>query len=165
MSILYRVCFVACLLGSVFAFAQTQTTLTNETSNNTSACSSATGHCSAAFDGMSSSSSGTFNAAPGNVSRVSASPTSKTVRKGTTAAYSITVTPQNGYTGAVVFSLSGLPSGATASFSPTSVTTSGSTKLSVHTRYSARGTFTLQVTGRSSSGTLSSTVSVGLTVK
>ncbi len=96
---------------------------------------------------------------------LTASPTSKTVSKGTTATYSITVSPQNGYTGTVKFSVSGLPSGAKASFSPSYVTTSGTTKLSVNTKYSARGTFTLTIKGTNSAGTISSTVSVGLTVK
>jgi len=53
------------------AFTQT-TTLSVETRNNTSACSAVgiPSHCKAGFTGMSSVSSGAYNAAPGNVSDV-----------------------------------------------------------------------------------------------
>ncbi len=96
---------------------------------------------------------------------LSASPTSTTVTKGSTATYSVKVTPKNSYTGPVVFSVTGLPSGSSASFSPTSVTTSGTTKLSVTTRSSPRGTFKLTVKGSNASKGLSSTVVVTLTVR
>jgi IPT/TIG domain len=96
---------------------------------------------------------------------LSASPTSRTVSRGTTATYSISLSPKNGYTGRVNFSVSGLPSGATASFSPSYVTTSGSTTLSVGTRSSSRGTFTLTAKGTSSTGLVSSTVKVTLVVR
>jgi hypothetical protein len=96
---------------------------------------------------------------------LSASPTSRTVNKGTTASYAVTLSPKNGYTGRVNFSVSGLPSGATVAFSPTSVTTSGTTSMSVGTRFSSRGTFTLTVKGTSSTGSLSSTVKVTLVVR
>jgi len=96
---------------------------------------------------------------------LSASPTSKTVKRGTTAAYSISVAPHYAYTGTVTFSLSGLPSGATASFSPASVTTSGTTKLSVYTKRSVRGTFTLTAKGTDSTKGFTSSVNVTLTVK
>lgn len=54
------------------SFATAQTTLSAETSNNTSACSAVgtPSYCNGAFTGMSSSSSGSYNAAPGNVSDV-----------------------------------------------------------------------------------------------
>ncbi len=96
---------------------------------------------------------------------LSASPTSRTATKGATASYSITVTPKNSYTGTVVFSVSGLPSGSSASFSPISITTSGTTKLSVNTHSSARGTFRLTVKGTDSLKNLTGVVSVSLTVK
>lgn len=110
--------------------------------------------------------SGFTYVAPASPSFVlSASPTSRTVGKGNTANYNISVSPKNGYTGRVNFSVSGLPSGSTASFSPTYVTTSGTTKLAVATTFSVKGTFTLTVNGANSTGTLSSTVKVTLVVK
>src|SRR5258707_7691651 len=64
---------------------------------------------------------------------VAATPASQTVPPGTGTSYSVTVTPSNGFTGNVTFSVTGLPSGAAASFSPSSVAGSGSSKLSVST--------------------------------
>src|SRR3954469_21284492 len=48
---------------------QAQTTLSDKTSNNTSACSDGSSHCQAGYAGMSDPTSGTYNAVPGNVSR------------------------------------------------------------------------------------------------
>jgi hypothetical protein len=95
---------------------------------------------------------------------LTASPTSKTVKRGSSAAYSITVTPQGGFTGVVTFSVTGLPAGTSASFSPTSVTTSGTTKMTVATTRSASsGTYSLTVTGQS--GSVSSAATVTLSLK
>lgn len=96
---------------------------------------------------------------------LSASPSSQTVVQGQSTAYTVTVTPFNGYNGTVTFSASGLPAGASASFNPTSsgppnyppstmtVTTSSSTP---------GGTFTLTITG--TDGTLTHSTSVTLVV-
>jgi hypothetical protein len=65
-----------------------------------------------------------------------ASPTSGTVTAGATAQTTITVTPVNGFNSQVSFACSGLPTGATCSFSPSTVTPSGSaasTTLSITT--------------------------------
>ena len=67
---------------------------------------------------------------------VAATPGSQTVTGGQSATASISVTPANGFNSAVTFSCSGLPSGATCSFSPATVTPSGgvaSTTLTVST--------------------------------
>ncbi|HYW37169.1 MAG TPA: hypothetical protein VE957_03570 [Terriglobales bacterium] len=64
---------------------------------------------------------------------VSAAPASQTVTPGTNAVYTVNVSPSGGFTGTVSLSASGLPSGATASFNPSSVTTSGSSTLTVGT--------------------------------
>jgi hypothetical protein len=64
---------------------------------------------------------GTGNPAPSFT--VSSSTPSQTVAPGNTVTYSITVTPQNGaFTGAVSLAASGLPTGATATFTPSSDT-------------------------------------------
>ncbi len=55
-----------------------------------------------------------------------ASPTSITVNSGAQGATTLTVTPQNGFDSVVSFACSGLPSNATCSFTPTTVTPSGS---------------------------------------
>ena len=57
---------------------------------------------------------------------LSAAPASQTVATGGSTSYTATIAPLNGYTGTVNFSVSGLPAGAGATFTPASVTTSGS---------------------------------------
>jgi hypothetical protein len=78
---------------------------------------------------------GTGNPAPSFI--VSASTPSQTISEGGTATYSITVTPQNGaFTSAVSLAASGLPTGATATFTPSSVTpgsTAASSTLTIQT--------------------------------
>src|SRR5262249_674761 len=64
---------------------------------------------------------------------LSVTPSSQTVLQGSGGGYTITVTPSGGFAGTVNFSVSGLPSGAGASFNPTSITTSGSTTMTVTT--------------------------------
>ena len=95
---------------------------------------------------------------------LTASPSSQNVTAGSTADYTITVVPQNGFTGAVSLSVSGAPSGWTPTFSPTSISGgSGSSTLKTATSSSAAtGTYTLTITG--TSGSLKQTASVTLTV-
>ena len=94
---------------------------------------------------------------------IAATPASQTVTAGAGTSYTATVTASGGFTGAVAFSVSGLPSGASASFNPTSVTGSGSSTLSVSTSTTTpAGTYTLTITG--TSGTLSHSTNVSLVV-
>ena len=92
---------------------------------------------------------------------LSATPASQSAPRGGTTTYTVTVTPSGGFNGTVSFAVSGLPSGATASFNPTTVTGSGSTTMTVAVGRT-RGTFPLTITG--TSGALSHTASVSLTV-
>lgn len=62
---------------------------------------------------------------------VGANPSALTVTHGTTGSLTLTVTPQNGFNSTVSFSCSGLPSGVTCSFSPSTITPSGTTASSV----------------------------------
>jgi lysophospholipase L1-like esterase len=71
----------------------------------------------------------------------------------------VTITPVNGFAGSVSLSLSGLPSGVTASFSP-SVTTSTSTLTVNAGSGAAPGVYTMTLTG--TSGTLTHTESFTL---
>jgi uncharacterized repeat protein (TIGR01451 family) len=89
------------------------------------------------------------------------SPSIGTVAIGGTTTYAVTVTASGGFTGSVGLAVSGLPAGATASFSPASVTASGSATLTVRTGTTvASGTSTVRVTG--TAGSLSRTASVTL---
>jgi hypothetical protein len=94
---------------------------------------------------------------------LSLSPSSRTVSKGGSTSYSVSVSPLSGFTGTVSFAVAGVPSGATASFSPAKITTSGSSKLTISTKLSVKGTFTLTITG--TSGTITNSVKATLIVK
>src|SRR5262249_1703405 len=52
---------------------------------------------------------------------IAATPGTQTVVSGNSAAYTVTITAQNGFTGTVGLSAAGLPAGATSSFNPTSI--------------------------------------------
>ncbi|MGO4856517.1 COG1470 family protein [Arthrobacter sp. 2MCAF14] len=94
-------------------------------------------------------------------------PTSRSVTQGTSASYNVVVQPSGGFAGNVSLTISGLPAGATASFSPAVVAAgpgSGSSNLDVSTTSATPlGTYSLSLKG--SSGTLqSAVVVVSLTV-
>ena len=93
---------------------------------------------------------------------MSPSPSSITAKAGqTSGSTTITVNAQNGFSGTVTFSCSGLPSGATCNFNPTSST--GSTSLTVQTLANmAAATTQFNVNG--TSGSLSNATSVSLNV-
>ena len=94
---------------------------------------------------------------------LSATPASRSVPPGGSTTYAATVNSTTGFTGTVGFTVSGLPPGATASFSPASVNTSGSTTLSVATSAStSAGSYSLTITG--TSGPVTHSVNVTLIV-
>jgi hypothetical protein len=67
----------------------------------------------------------------------------------------------NGFTGVVNLSVSGLPSGASGSFNPTSVAGSGNSSLSISTSSTTlAGTYTLTISGTSGSLVHSTTVAL-----
>ena len=94
---------------------------------------------------------------------LSATPASQAVLPGAGTTYTTTVAPLNGFTGTVAFSVIGLPSGATAMFNPASVTTSGSTTMSISTSLATPpGSYPLTIRG--TSGPRVRTVNVTLVV-
>jgi hypothetical protein len=95
---------------------------------------------------------------------VSVAPTNVTVTRGAKAVYSVTVTPGSGFTGTVALSVSGLPRRTSASFSPASISGSGTSNLTVSTnRKSPAGTVTLTITA--TSGGLTHSQQVTLTLR
>jgi hypothetical protein len=93
---------------------------------------------------------------------LSVSPPSQSVVRGRAAGYTVTVSPANGFTGSVALSATGLPTAASASFSPNPATTSS--KLTVQTNGSTPlGGYTLTITGKS--GLLSRSTTAVLQVK
>jgi subtilase family serine protease len=94
---------------------------------------------------------------------ISASPSSRTVKRGSSTTYTVTVTPSGGFNGQVTFGVSGLPSNVTFTFNPATVTGSGSSTLQITTRGTTpKGTSTLTITG--TSGILKHSVPVSLIV-
>src|SRR5262245_12257720 len=87
---------------------------------------------------------------------ISALPTTVTAAQGTSNPTTITVTPVNGFNAAVGLSVSGLPAGATGSFSPNPTTTSSILTLGAGT--AVPGTYPLTVTGTSGALTRTTTV-------
>jgi hypothetical protein len=94
---------------------------------------------------------------------ISATPTSRSVVQGSGTNYTVTITPTNGFSSTVSFSVSGLPSGASASFTPSTISGQGTTTLNVATALSTPvGSYTLTITG--STGALSHNAMVTLMV-
>ena len=104
------------------------------------------------------------NSSPADFS-LSASPTSRNIKRGAQTTYTITATPSGGFTGSVTFGVSSvLPAGVSVSFSPQSVASSGSSVMTVRTSSTTpTGTYVLTISG--SSGDLQRTTSVTLNVR
>jgi hypothetical protein len=96
---------------------------------------------------------------------IAASPSSQTVSPGAKTTYAVSVTRLNGFTGSVSPAVSGLPSGATGSFSVNPIGSSQSSSvLTVNTSSSTpSGNYTLSITG--TSGNLSHSTAVKLVVQ
>src|SRR5260221_14230767 len=96
---------------------------------------------------------------------ISASPSTQTVTVGSATTYTASIGALNGFGGIVTLSASGLPTGAPASFSPTTVTGAGSSTLTVTTTGSTPvGTSTLTISGTSGSVTHATTVTLTVVV-
>ncbi|MEO8368200.1 MAG: M23 family metallopeptidase, partial [Candidatus Solibacter sp.] len=94
---------------------------------------------------------------------VNALPAARTIVTGSSASYTINTTALAGFAGSIGFTLTGLPSGVTAGFSPATVTGTGSSTLTLTTTAAVvPGTYPLTIMG--ASGTLSHTTGVTLTV-
>ena len=93
---------------------------------------------------------------------LSPSASTLSVTQGKTATDTIRVTDVGGFTGSVAFTASGLPGGVTASFSPTSSTSSSVLTLTASST-ATTGAFTVTVTGTSGSTTASTTFILDVT--
>src|SRR5436305_1644811 len=95
--------------------------------------------------------------APATDFTISATPSSRTVSRGASTTYTVTIGAVNGFNGSVSLSVAGLPTKGTASFSP-NPTTSTSTLTVTTWRKSSPGTSTLTITGTSGGVSHSTTV-------
>ena len=81
---------------------------------------------------------------------VGVSPISQSVLQGSAIPYTVSSAAIGGFSGTVSFSVTGLPTGASATFNPTSVVGSGSSVLNISTSTTTPpGTYTLSITGTS----------------
>jgi hypothetical protein len=94
---------------------------------------------------------------------LTASPAVVTVAPGGSVVAQITVTPANGYTASPTFSVTGLPTGVTASFSPAS-SNSGSTLTLTAASSATLTSAAAKVVVTASDGTLSHSASISLSV-
>jgi subtilase family serine protease len=101
----------------------------------------------------------TVNAAPSF--SLLASPATLSIARGSTGSATVTITPSNGFIGAVTFSATGMRSGTTAAFSPNPATTASTLTLSSGQR-ATTGTFNATITGKS--GNLTQTIKISVTV-
>ncbi|MCA1700881.1 MAG: N-acetylmuramoyl-L-alanine amidase, partial [Actinobacteria bacterium] len=93
---------------------------------------------------------------------LSVSPTSRTITRGSSTTYTMTITPYEGFAASVSLSVDGLPGATTSTFSPNPATSSST--LSVQTsRSTPTGTYPLTIRG--ASGNLTRTTSATLQVK
>src|SRR5439155_994735 len=83
--------------------------------------------------------------APGDFT-LNGSPSSQTVTPGGSTSYNVTINPVGGFSGQVTLSVSGLPGGASGSFTPNLATASSTLSMTTSTSTPA-GTYTLTITG------------------
>ncbi len=96
---------------------------------------------------------------------LSPSASTLTVTQGSTATDTISVTDEGGFTGAVSFTVTGLPSGVTASFSPTSSASSSVLTLTASSSATTGGPVTVTINGASGTTTASTTISLTVNPK
>ena len=89
---------------------------------------------------------------------LAATPAQVSTGPGASAQSSISVAAQNGFTGGVALSANGVPSGASASFSPASIAGSGSATLTLASGTAAAGSYPLSISGVSGSLTHSTSI-------
>ncbi|MDO3705457.1 S8 family serine peptidase [Micromonospora sp. C28SCA-DRY-2] len=101
---------------------------------------------------------------PVNDFSVSVSPTSGSTAPGGSVTTTVGTATTNGSAQSVSLSASGLPSGATATFNPATVTSGGSSTLTISTSASTPpGTYPVTVTGSAASGTRTATYTLTVT--
>jgi subtilase family serine protease len=102
--------------------------------------------------------------APTNDFSVAVSPTSASVTAGSGTSATVSTAVTSGSAQTVSLTASGLPSGASASFSPSSVTAGSSSTMSISTSSSTpAGTYNITITGTGSSATHTATFALSVT--
>ncbi len=105
---------------------------------------------------------GLIGALTGPSFSLTANPASLNIVQGNSGTSTITVSPQNGFTGSVTLAASGLPSGVTAGFSQNPTTTTSTLTLTASASAPA-GIYTVTINGTSGSLTGATTLSLTVT--
>jgi hypothetical protein len=92
---------------------------------------------------------------------LTSSPSSLTIGQGAAATYTVAITPMNGFGNQVNLSISGLPAGASATFTPNPASNSSTLSVTTGTN-TPGGSFSLTITG--TSGSLNHTTVVSLVI-
>jgi hypothetical protein len=101
---------------------------------------------------------------PTNDFSISVSPTSGSVVQGNSATATVSTAVTSGSAQTVSLSASGLPSGASATFNPTSVTAGNSSTLTISTASTTpTGTYPITITGTGTSATHTTTYTLTVT--
>ena len=94
---------------------------------------------------------------------ISANPASLNLTQGTSGTSMISTVVTSGNSQTVNLTISGLPAGATAAFSPSSIASGASSTLTVNAGTAAPGAYTLTITGTGTSTTHSTSVTLTVT--
>jgi len=106
----------------------------------------------------------TLNVSSASDFTFSVTPSTLTVARKSQGSYTLSIGALSGFSGTVTLSVSGLPSRTSSSFSPSTVTGSGNSRLTISVNKPAQpGTYPLVVTG--SSGSLSHSANVTLVIQ
>ena len=100
---------------------------------------------------------------PANDFSIGASPSGLTLAQGASGTSTISTAVAGGSAGTVSLAVSGVPAGATAAVSPTSVTAGNASTLTVHAGTAAAGPYTITVTGTEGSATHATSVTLTVT--
>ncbi|MGH3714395.1 MAG: S8 family serine peptidase [Micromonosporaceae bacterium] len=105
--------------------------------------------------------SGTPPPPPGNDFSIAVNPTSLTVKQGAYGSASVSTTVTGGTAETVALSATGLPTGATATFQPSSVTAGEQAKLSIEVASSTTpGSYPVKIVGKAASATHDTTLTL-----
>ena len=154
--------------GATGTFSPNPTTTGTSTLTVTTATTTPTGSFALTITGVSGAlthSTGAtlaVTAAPVPDFSLAVTPASQTVVQGTSTTYTVTITGSGGFTGPVSLSVTGLPAGATAAFSPNPTTTGTSTLTVTTATTTPTGSFALTITGVSGSLTRTATATLAV---
>lgn len=93
---------------------------------------------------------------------LSVTPNSPNTTTNGTTTYTVTVTPQNGFNATVVLALGSLPAGVSGTFSPLSITASGTSTLTITTSGATPGNSTFNVIGTAQTDSQTATANLSV---